>query len=243
MDIHNINEDIVVSTVQSIFGEIEKQGNPDGFCFCEQCRMDTICYVLNRLEPHYIVSNRGFTRIDQDSLKRQQIEADIDALVYKGLRLVNHNQRHTAVHTGGAPADAAIFTPVFELPAIAGQVFDGISFTPISEGRVTLICGGTAAVMRNSNWQNPFALVSNTPGGFSFWPAPVAADTVDIQKIFEYSLKIESPAYEPLIHFFNLPSVSKIQTPYSHSMDRTCKLPDLYLFPPGEAEQNNNQDY
>ena len=242
MDIHNTVEDIVFSSVQTIFDEIEKQDNPEGFCFCDQCRMDTICYALNRLEPHYIVSNRGFTRIEQDGIRWQQVEADIATLVYKGLRLVNHNQRPTAVHTSAGPKGADSSRPVFDIPTIVGRVFDGITFAPISGVEVLLRCGGEPVSMRNSNWQNPFTLVSNTPGTFSFWPAPVTAEAADIHRVFEYSLKIESPDHETLTHFFKLPALSKIQTPYSYSLDRTFKLPDLYLFPPGEAEQNNNQD-
>jgi competence protein ComFB len=240
MDIHNTIEDIVFSSVQTIFDEIQKEGNPEGFCFCDQCRMDTICYALNRIEPHYIVSNRGFTRMEQDGIKRQQVEADIATLVYKGIRLVNHNQRPTTSHTSSAK-NADMSKPAFDIPTIVGRVFDGITFAPVSGVEVLLRCDGEPVIMRNSNWQNPFTLVSNTPGTFSFWPALVPAEAQEIHKVFEYSLKIESSQYESITHFFNIPAISKIQTPYFYSLDRTFKLPDLYLFPPGEAEQNDNQ--
>jgi len=93
--------------------------------------------------------------------------------------------------------------------------------------------------MRNRNWQNPFTLVTNTPGAFTFWPAPVIAEGLDVHHLFEYSLKVESPQYETLIHFFKLPAVSSMVTAFSSvSVDRTFKLPDLYLFHPGEAEIN-----
>ena len=242
MDIHNTIEDIVFSSVQRIFGDIEKEGNPEGFCFCEQCRVDTICYTLNRLEPHYIVSNRGMTRIEQDGIKRQQIEADIATLVYKGLRLVNHNQRPTSSHETGSSQSADPSKPVFDLPTIVGRLFDGVTFAPVSGVSVTLRRNSELVSMRNRNWQNPFTLVSNTPGSFSFWPALVPAEAPDIHKVFEYSLKVEAPEYETSTHFFKIPASSRIQSPYSYSLDRTYKLPDIYLFPPGEAEQNDNQD-
>jgi competence protein ComFB len=242
MDIHNMVEDIVFSSVQTIFGSIEREGNPEGFCFCDQCRMDTICYALNRLEPHYIVSNRGFTRMEQDGIKRQQIEADIATLVYKGLRLVNHNQRTTGSHDNAGAQGAGTPKAAFDVPTIVGRIFDGITFAPVFGVEATLRCNGELVSMRNRNWQNPFTLIANTPGTFSFWPALIPAEAADIQKEFEYSLKIESPNYETLTHFFKIPAASKIQTPYSYSLDRTFKLPDLYLFPPGEAEQNDNRD-
>ena len=52
MDIHNTTEDIVFSKMKMIFNELQKSGNPEGFCTCEQCQMDTVCYALNRMEPH-----------------------------------------------------------------------------------------------------------------------------------------------------------------------------------------------
>ncbi|MDR1576514.1 MAG: late competence development ComFB family protein [Treponema sp.] len=238
MDIHNTTEDIVFSVAQTIFNDIEKEGNPGGFCFCDQCRMDTICYALNRLEPHYIVSNRGITRIEQDGMQWQQIEADIATLVYKGLRLVNHFQRPTAPHDGSSTPDAEKSEPSFDIPTIIGRLFDGVNFAPVSGVTVTLRRDGELVAMRNLNWQNPYTLISNTPGTYTFWPAPIPAEAADLHKTFEYSLKIEGPDYDPLTHFFKIPAVGKIQTISSYSLDRTFKLPDLYLFPPGEAEQN-----
>jgi competence protein ComFB len=238
MDIHNTTEDIVFSSVEAIFGEIQKQGNPEKFCFCDQCRMDTICYALNRIEPHYIVSNRGLTRIEHDDMRRQQVEADIASLVYKGLRLVKHNQRPTTSHESSTVRDTEVSQPAFEIPTIVGRLFDGITFAPLSGITITLYRGGEAVPMRNHNWQNPYTLVENTPGTFTFWPAPIPADSIDIEKIFEFSLKIEGSGYDPLNHFFKIIATSQLLSPYSYSLDRTFKLPDLYMFAPGEAEQN-----
>jgi competence protein ComFB len=201
--------------------------------------MDTICYALNRIEPHYIVSNRGFTRIEQNDMRRQQVEADIASLVYKGLRLVKHNQRPTSSHNGSSPTrDADVSAPAFEIPTIVGRLFDGITFAPLSDITITLYRGGDLVPMRNLNWQNPYTLVENTPGAFTFWPAPIPAESVDLEKIFEFSLKIEGGGYEPLNHIFKIVATSQLLSPYSYSRDRTFKLPDLYMFAPGEAEQN-----
>ena len=238
MDIHNTSEDIVFSTVQTIFEEIQNGGNPEGYCLCYQCRMDTICFALNRIEPHYIVSNRGFTRLEQASIDSQQTEADITSLVYKGLRLVNHNMRPTAPHDGSSHHASKINHPLFDIPTIAGRIFNGESFEPVRDIQVGLFCDGELVPMRNPNWQNPFTMVSITPGAFSFWPAPVIAETADINRVFKYSLKVHSADYEPLIHFFSITAISKFHTPHSHTLNRTFKLPDLYVFPPGEAEQN-----
>lgn len=239
MEIHNVSEDIVFSTVRTIFESIKKEGNPSGLCLCDQCRLDTICYTLNRIKPQYVVSNRGFTHMEQDWAERQQVGADIAAQVYKGLRLVNHNQRPIARHNETTSSGKALTEPAFYIPTIIGRLFDGLTFAPLSDVTVELRSEGELVPMRNRNWQNPFTLIANTPGAYTFWPAPIPTEAIDMHRIFEYSLKIESSQYEPMTHFFKIPAVSNIQSSHtSYSLDRTFKLPDLYLFPPGEAEQN-----
>lgn len=238
MDIHNTTEDIVLNTVQNIFEEIQNNGNPNNCCLCYQCRMDTICYALNRLDPLYIVSNRGFSRIETGGISRQQTEADITSLVYRGLRLVNHNKRPTSSHEAVAVANQKANHPVFDIPTIAGRIFNGDSFEPITGVNVSLYCEGELIAMRNSNWQNPYTMVASTAGAFSFWPAPVTAEIPDITRVYKFQLKVDSPDFEPLNHFFNITSISKFHTPHSYTLNRTYKLPDLYIFPPGEPEIN-----
>ncbi|MCL2764577.1 MAG: late competence development ComFB family protein [Treponema sp.] len=238
MDIHNTNEDLVFSSVQTIFDEIQSSGNPEKYCLCYQCRIDTVCYTLNRIEPNYIVSNRGFTRFEQTSIRRQQIEADITSLIYKGLRLVNHNLRPTAPHDDSVATSIRTDHPLYDIPTIAGRIFNGESFEPIIDVDVFIYCEGDLISMRNSNWQNPYRMVQSTPGAFSFWPAPIIADSPEVTKEFKFSIKVKSPDFEPLSHFFNISATSKFHNPQSYALNRTFKLPDLYLFPPGEAEQN-----
>jgi competence protein ComFB len=238
MSIHNTTEDIVFSAVDRIFEAIETKGNPEKFSLNDQCRMDTICYVLNRSEPRYIVSNRGVARVEQDSFERQQKDADIAALVYDGIKRVNHNMRPridgdaSHVGTGIAPD-----TPVYNVPTIVGRLFSGINFSPMSGISVELRQDGKLVTMKDENWQNPYNLVSNTAGTFTFWPTPLSAEAQGLRKIFEYSIKIEAPGFETLNHHFSVPVKSEILSNSSFSMDRTFKLPDLYMFPP-EGEED-----
>lgn len=241
MDIHNTNEDLVFEAVNNIFDEIKENGNPDKFCLCYQCRIDTVCYTLNRIDPNYIVSNRGFTRIEYTGINHQQSKADITALIYKGLRLVHHNKRDTSAHDDDDIHPHKIANPMFDIPTIAGRIFNGISFEPIVGVSVGLYLDGELVQMRNSNWQNPFQMVPSTPGSFSFWPAPIVEDIPDLTKEFKFALKINCPEYEQLNHFFKITVTSKFHNPQSYTLNRTFKLPDLYLFPPGEAEINEDQ--
>ena len=239
MKLHNTVEDTVISRVEEVFEDIKKDGNPGKLCFCEQCRMDTICYALNRMPPYYIVSNRGVAQVQWETIERQQHEADITALVHEGLKRVNHNQRphftHSAKDNAPGPNEQV---PVFNIPTIVGRLFNGSNFAPLSGVDVELLRNGELVPMKDANWQNPCHIVSRAEGSYSFWPIAVEASQVGDHKIFEYSLKVSVPEFDPLIHFFKIPVASETQTSGSFSLKRTHKLPDIYLFPPGEAEQN-----
>jgi len=236
MELHNVSKDIVFRAVQNIFDAIEEKGNLEDLCLCEQCKMDTICYVLNRIEPHYVISNRGISHIERDWAWRQQIEADVATLAYKGLRIVNHKQRPTATHNGTTPEKKVSKGPVFDIPTVIGRMFDGKTFAPLADIKVELWCGSELVPMRNQNWQNPFTLVSKTPGTYTFWPASVPAEAVDMNRLFDYFLKVEDPRYETVTNYFKVPVVSG--HPSEQASIKTFKLPDIYLFPPGEAEIN-----
>jgi competence protein ComFB len=184
------------------------------------------------------VSNRGVTRIDQKSIKHQQLEADITTLVYKGIRLVSHNQRPNVPHNNSADGSVKINHPMYDIPTIAGRIFNGASFEPVTGIDVSLYCQGELVAMRNYNWQNPFSILSATPGAFTFWPAPIDANTLDTTEEFKFTVKVKSPDFEPLNHFFSITATSKFHSPHSFTLNRTFKLPDLYLFPPGSNEDN-----
>ena len=240
---HNIVEDRVIARVDEIFKTIEGGEYKDKFCVCHQCRMDVICYALNRLRPQYIVSHRGASRINWEGSERQQQGADITTVIYDGLKQVSHNQRPNFDHKAGEDwVSDDPKRPVFNVPTIMGRLYNGENFAPISEAVIKLLWNNELVTMKDGNWQNPYQMVSNAEGNFSFWPAPAFTTKVGKHRSFEYSLRITAPGLEPLEHFFKIPVVSEVQANVSFSLERTFKLPDLYLFLPGEAEKNDNQD-
>ena len=240
---HNIVEDRVIAKVDEIFKTIEEGGYKEKYCTCHQCRMDTICYALNRLTPQYIVSHRGAARANWEGVERMQQTADITTVIHDGLKRVNHNQRPNFSHS---VEDKGIVDdkkqPVFNVPTIMGRLFSGENFAPISHAVLKLLWNNELVTMKNGNWQNPCNLVPNAEGVFSFWPAPAATTKAGKHRSFEYTLRISAPEFETLEHFFKIPVVSEIRADITFTLDRTFKLPDLYLFHPGEAEQNDNRD-
>ena len=243
MEVHNTVEDLVISVVGQIFDAFEKDGNPGKFCTCDHCRMDVVCYTLNRLPPRYILSNRGASRVQNENFEWQQQTADITTLIHEGLKRVSHNQRpnfnHSSVSTEAGPVSNL---PVYNVPTIMGRVFNGDNFAPISAAVVELLWNGELVPMKDGNWQNPCHVVSNTEGNYSFWPAADVASGVNKRKIFEYTLRISAPGFETMNHFFKIPVASEIRLAGSFSLERTFKLPDLYLFLPGETEKNGYLD-
>jgi len=234
-------EDVVVARVDEVFDVINKGDGQEKYCTCDLCRLDIICYTLNRVRPHYIASNRGVSRAQKESFEWQQQIADITALIHEGFRLVKHNQRPNTVHLPSGNGNRSALAkghPVFNIPAITGRLFDGNNFAPISDVYIELLCDGHLVPMKDANWQNPYHLVSQTEGGFSFWPEGQGASKADEEKSFEYTLKVVASGYETLNHFFKVTVTSEIQTAVFYTLRRTFKLPSLYMFPPGESEQN-----
>ncbi|MDR1288465.1 MAG: late competence development ComFB family protein [Treponema sp.] len=234
MNIHNTAEEIIIAKVAEIFEAIAAGENPERLCTCDQCRLDTVCYVLNRTPPRYIVSNRGAARTKMEPLLRQQEEADTVTLAYEGIRQINHNLRPNFSHKG--KEEAAVqeeSKPMFNIPTIVGRLFNGLDFSPMSGIKVELRHNGELVVMKDYNWQNPCSLVLNTEGAFSFWPIPIPARSGNLHKNFEFTITAEAPGFEPLNHFFQVPVISDFQFSNTFSMSRIVKLPDLYMFPPG----------
>jgi competence protein ComFB len=237
MKLHNINEDIVISEVTNIFDSLEESGNPDNICTCAQCRIDTACYVLNRIKPYYIVSNRGVVRIARESIGEQQRKVDIITMIHEGIKQINKNRR---VFSHGVYTNRLVDTnrPVFNIPTIVGRLLNGINFTPIVEDiKIELWHNGDIVTMIDNNWQNPYQLSSHCEGMFTFWPSPIQAESINVIRDFEFSIKIKTFGFGELNHFFKIPVTSEIRNVSTFSRDRTFKLPDLYLFQSGDDVQ------
>jgi competence protein ComFB len=239
MKIHNTTEDMVLQLIDEICDSLEHD-NPDKICTCAQCRLDTACYVLNRANPHYIVSNRGVARVELEVFECQQEEADLTVLIHEGLKRVNQVKRPGSDHSNpDSDEETSFHTPVFNIPTIIGRAFNGLDFSPMTDTIIELRRDGEVVPMKDQNWQNPYKLISNTAGTFTFWPSPIKSKFPDQRKEFEYSVKVTAPGFDELNHFFKIPMISEFEVVGSFAMNRTFKLPDLYLFPEGDEEEQD----
>jgi competence protein ComFB len=244
MGFHNINEDIVIAQVNALYDFINKNSNLGNICSCTQCRTDVICYVLNRIKPHYIVSNRGLARAEQESITYQQKTADIVALAYEGIRQIHHRMRPSFGHYTSEDTDPeALSKPVFNIPIIRGRLFNGLNFAPMEDVTIELWHGKKLVPMVDNNWQNPYTIVAQTMGVFTFWPRPLLARGIAVHRRVGFSLKVVKAGFEELDHRFVISAVSAVKCINALSMKRIVKLPDLYLFPPEETEDGEFLPY
>lgn len=230
MKIRNLMEDLVETKVNKLYDDLKRTDTPWLSCDCEDCRLDSIAFVLNRIPPKYIVSSRGITHtIAEGNLT--QVTADIDTIAIEAIRLVNFSKRPT--HNKNANAEnyfADGKTPYFFFPTFSGTVLDGTTFEPLPNATVSLFQNENLVSMINKTWFNPTKTFPSTKGTYSFYIKPELANEADENKQFEFSLKIEAEGYEPISYGFSFSAKSEIlQQPRSFSFN-SLKIRDLFLF-------------
>ena len=58
MNVHNLMEEIVKQRVDQLYENAKNEKVEWLSCDCENCRLDTVSFVLNRIPPKYVVSGR-----------------------------------------------------------------------------------------------------------------------------------------------------------------------------------------
>jgi len=233
MNVHNLMEELVYNQVNDLFDTARANNAPWLTCSCPQCKLDTICYVLNRIPPRYIKSGRGlvYTQIE-DSFDKAQLSADISRIGLEGMKQVLSSKRP---HTSGE--QDLPDTPVFNFPTIVGRVLDGLTFEPVKDISVLLLIDSKPAVSIDSSWENPYNISSHTPGSFTFWVRPKGATKEGIKKVFAYEIRIQKEGFDPINYFFELGIASESIIRTAYSAEHAFILPDLHLFPvDSEAE-------
>ena len=225
MKIHNITEDEVIKNVNAMYEQVKKMQLDWLKCDCQQCRLDTICYVLNRVPPKYIVSGRGANHI-LSSKKNRQKSADTEKIIIEGMKIVNSVSR--PFHNKIDNSHKKIENDVFNFPTIFGSVFDGITFEPIENAKITLLKDNEICKMIDFTWDNPCLTTKNTNGAYSFLVESCSA-TSD-SKVFNFTIQVEALGYEKLIHNFSIPVTKESSTRDSTSTTFSLKVQDLFLF-------------
>lgn len=228
MNVHNIMEDIVSKDVNKNYDQIVNGKSNWLSCDCENCRLDTISYVLNRIPPKYVVSGRGITH-SSDVFEDHQLMADIQALILEGMHIVNTTKRpyHSENKAKKAKDDKK---PAYNFAHITGSVLDGTTFEPVIGAKVVLKCNGKPAAMFDESWINPYTTCKSTKGVYNFWMKPVEAKKAGTSKKFKLSLEVTADGYEPVTTFFELSLKADDSTNFEIDSTFALKMKDIVLF-------------
>ena len=229
MDIHNLMEDLVVKTVDELF-DAEAKGSTGTWCTCRQCRMDVACFVLNRLKPEYVLSGRGVAYSETDYGEKLQRGADVASLVKEGWAKINAAPRPNHSGRSGDECRDVPAGPVFNIRPIMGRLFNGATFEPLIDAKVSLIDENGLVKMMDSNWTNPYPLAKNTVGTFTFWPFPVPSGAPGERRTFAFTITAHPEGFEELSHYIELEAVSEAAPICQFSMQSVHRLQDLYVF-------------
>ena len=87
MKLHNYMEDIVYSTLDSLFAQ------RDDVCKCEKCKLDIVSLALNKLPTKYVVTDKGriYTKLAELEL---QLRADIVRELTRAIDIVRNKPQH-----------------------------------------------------------------------------------------------------------------------------------------------------
>ncbi len=159
MPVNNLMKDIVINTLDEV---LKKEAPKD---VTSSSRDDIIAYVLNRVPPKYVTSERGFLYGILDSRYKVQERVDVLFLIYEAIyRILNRRD----------PIGAAKVMTVHEsnayLPHIVGQVLEESTLSVVPDVEVTLVFGAAPVAMVDSDWENPYRTSQATRGHFHFWP-------------------------------------------------------------------------
>lgn len=232
MNVHNVMEEYVEKNVNGLYKNLMEEKTPWIPCDCENCRLDAISYVLNRLTPRYIVSGRGAVYAAQ-FLESSQLNADVTALSMEAIRVIASVQRpyhKTSAKPNASSAERKKTSPVFNFPVISGAVYYGTTFEPVIGAEISLLDQNGIVAMHDFSWPNPATTFSSTKGSFSFWPKELSSATLNETKKFSFTVEAKAEGYPAVRQGFEIVLMSESERKTTISQSLTMKVQDLILF-------------
>jgi hypothetical protein len=201
MQLKNYQEDIVLHVLDIVLENYPELRNDMIFI------NDVAAYVLNRIPPKYIMSERGFTRLASFHLLNGQNGkgivplVELIGLINTGIDIVKGRRK--------APVERELFEQseielseidrtvfLHNFPQIVGRAVDRATREPVIGACVTLYIDGKIAEPAESSWMNPYITSSATEGVYSFWPRAIKS-SAHFKKT-TMNVTIEHENYRPL---------------------------------------------
>ncbi|MCX7679904.1 MAG: late competence development ComFB family protein [Spirochaetes bacterium] len=209
MAIRNIMEDVVASVVYEVLSKEKKVE------YIEVYFDDIVAYVLNRIPPRYVTSERGILHDRIDFSRSAQRRSDILFLVHEAMRFVQSRRS-----TPSPPSRIDESAKMKFFPHVLGEVLEETTFNPISGIEISLLYNNQHAQMIDPNWPNPYKTNKATKGFFHFWPKFIEGEMDEFSPI-EFVLRFSHPALEELETRFSLKAVTSFNLGNSHVLPIT----------------------
>jgi competence protein ComFB len=210
MSIRNIMEDIVNSAIDEVLKK-EKDSNDT-----KEYREDICAFVLNRIPPNYVTSERGILHGLLDSHFLLQQKTDILLLIYEAISVINERRDGGTKHLGDELEKHNIF-----FPHIIGEVVEESTFSKIDNVKVTLLFDGKMVKMMSDSWENPYFTNKGTNSYYHFWPE--FDNEPDVNQEYDFSLLFEHDNLEKYEHTFSVKPVK------ADNISISCSIPVVMM--------------
>ena len=228
MFFHNVMEEILYKEVNRLYDEAKKNDEKWLVCDCIQCRVDAMCYALNRVKPRYIKSGKGLAYFFQVDFKMgSQFFIDISSTALEAIKVVQANR---GPHTEDAEEDISSYEACFNFPTIKCKINDGNNQSPMNDVKVKLLLNDELVEQMDVLWDNPYIVHSNMGGICTFWPKPQKADKEGINKDFNFVLVVEKEGYESVRQAFTLSIASTKNASQNFDVTVCHEIKDIYMF-------------
>ncbi|MBN2403840.1 MAG: late competence development ComFB family protein [Spirochaetes bacterium] len=157
----NIMEDKIKAAVNEILSVRE-----DRFILIKFME-DIIAYVLNRVPPRYVTSERGYVHNEIDFSVNTQLHADIRFCVNEAINTLSH-RREPDLHSILSLEN--VVSKHYYYPYIVGEVLEESTFSVIPDVEINLMYNDYPVPMIDPGWNNPFITCKATRGFYLFWP-------------------------------------------------------------------------
>lgn len=205
MSIRNLMEDIVLSTVEEVLKK-EKDDNAT-----REYKEDICAFVLNRITPNYVTSERGILHGLLDSRFLLQQKTDILLLIHEAINVIH--ERRSAEFKHLEMNDHAHDT---FFPHIIGEVVEETTFSKIEGVTVTLLFEGLPVQMMSDGWKNPFITNKGTMSYYHFWP--FFEQEPDAEKEYEFTLTYEHEKFVSREYSFTVQPVKAMNMSTSRAI-------------------------
>jgi competence protein ComFB len=181
--VKNIKEDIIYNIVNEVLKSDKDIKN------LKLHKDDVVAYILNRIPPKYITSERGVLHGKLEARYIIQQKTDILLLLYEAIEVFS---KRRPTEKGDEDDDVNIEKCRF--PHIFGEILEETTFTIVTDVEVSLLYDGKPSKMINQGWKNPYITNKATMGFYHFWP--IYEDEMGDPKKVSFQLDFKHPKFK-----------------------------------------------